>query len=74
MQCHVSHIFNHVPHPILLLLIIKQNKMASVLTKKAMWQRYIDDALLLTEQVTMASIHGLDGNRWASTEDFEVRS
>ena len=44
----------------------------AVLSKKAKWQRYIDDALLLTEQVTMASIHGLDGTRWASSKDFEV--
>ncbi len=46
----------------------------SVLSKKAMWQRYIDDALLLTEQITNASIHGLDGSRWASTKDFEVKN
>ena len=37
-----------------------------------MWQRYIDDALMLTEQITMASIHGLDGVAWANSKELEV--
>ena len=41
-------------------------------TKKSQWQRYIDDALLKTEQVSMAAIHGLDGTEWASSRDFQV--
>ena len=44
----------------------------SAVSKKAMWQRYIDDALMLTEQVTVASIHGLDGTVWACNKGFEV--
>ena len=42
-------------------------------SKRAQWQRYIDDALLKTEQVTMAAIHSIDGTRWATSKDFEVR-
>ena len=41
--------------------------------KKTQWQRYVDDALLMTQQVTMAAIHGLDGTRWATSENFNVR-
>ena len=41
-------------------------------SKKAQWQRYIDDTLLQTEQVSMAAIHGLDGTKWATSENFEV--
>ena len=44
----------------------------SAVSKKAMWQRYIDDALMLTEQITMASIHGLDGVAWANSKELEV--
>ena len=42
-------------------------------TKKSQWQRYIDDALLKTDQVSMAAIHGLDGTEWASSRNFQVR-
>lgn len=41
-------------------------------SKKAQWQSYVDDALLMTGQVTQAAIHGVDGMRWASSPDLNV--
>lgn len=41
-------------------------------SKKAQWQSYVDDALLMTGQVTQAAIHGVDGMRWASSPDLKV--
>jgi len=37
------------------------------------WQRFVDDSLLGTSQVAKASIHGLDGKRYASSAGFVVR-
>ena len=36
------------------------------------WQNFIDDSLLGTSQVARASIHGLDGKRYASSAGFVV--
>lgn len=36
------------------------------------WQQYIDESLLGTSQVAKASIHGLDGQRYASSAGFVV--
>ena len=36
------------------------------------WQRYIDEALILTGQVSEAAIHGLDGTRMASSPNLSV--
>jgi profilin len=41
---------------------------------KDKWQRYIDDALLKTDQVSSAAIYGLDGTKWATSENFNVSS
>lgn len=36
------------------------------------WQNFIDESLLGTSQVARASIHGLDGKRYASSAGFVV--
>lgn len=46
------------------------NKMA--VAKKKQWQRYIDDSLMKTNQVSMAAIHALDGTQWASSDELQV--
>ena len=43
-------------------------------TKKRQWQRYVDESLLKTNQVTNVAIHGLDGTEWASSKNFHVSS
>ena len=43
-------------------------------TKAGKWQAYVDDALLLTGQVTKAGIYGLDGLQWAASSDFKVHA
>lgn len=36
------------------------------------WQQFVDESLLGTSQVAKASIHGLDGTRYASSAGFVV--
>lgn len=36
------------------------------------WQNFVDESLLGTSQVAKASIHGLDGKRYASSAGFVV--
>ena len=36
------------------------------------WQQFIDESLLGTGQVAKASIHGLDGVRYAASAGFVV--
>lgn len=36
------------------------------------WQNFVDESLLGTSQVARASIHGLDGKRYASSAGFVV--
>jgi len=36
------------------------------------WQNFVDESLLGTSQVARASIHGLDGTRYASSSGFVV--
>ena len=36
------------------------------------WQNFVDESLLGTSQVARASIHGLDGTRYASSTGFVV--
>jgi hypothetical protein len=40
--------------------------------KREQWQAHVDDALLKTNLVTKAAIHGRDGVQWASSKDFQV--
>lgn len=57
------HAWECLPHP----------KCAMADSKKRQWQRYIDESLLKTNQVTNAAIYGLDGTQWATSKDFDVR-
>ncbi len=41
-------------------------------SKQSRWQAYVDDALLLTGQVTEAAICGLDGSKWAASKSINV--
>lgn len=36
------------------------------------WQTFVDESLLGTSQVSKASIHGLDGTRYACSRGFVV--
>lgn len=36
------------------------------------WQNFVDESLLGTSQVARASIHGLDGTRYAASAGFVV--
>lgn len=40
--------------------------------KQSKWQAYIDDALMLTGQVTEAAIYGVDGLKWAASKNLTV--
>lgn len=42
-------------------------------SKEVKWQSFVDDALLKTGQVTEAAIFGLDGVKWATSKNFNVR-
>jgi hypothetical protein len=37
------------------------------------WQAYVDNNLIGTKKVAQGAIHGLDGNRWATSPGFNVR-
>eukprot|EP01010_Urceolus_cornutus_P001886 NODE_2464_length_533_cov_241.803719_g1958_i0.p2 GENE.NODE_2464_length_533_cov_241.803719_g1958_i0~~NODE_2464_length_533_cov_241.803719_g1958_i0.p2 ORF type:complete len:127 (+),score=21.44 NODE_2464_length_533_cov_241.803719_g1958_i0:72-452(+) len=37
------------------------------------WQTYVDTNLLGTQKIKQASIHGLDGNPWATSKDFSIK-
>nr|WAQ15593.1 profilin 2 [Halisarca dujardinii] len=41
--------------------------------KREQWQAYIDDALLKTNLVTKAAIHGRDGVPWATSKDWQIK-
>jgi profilin len=36
------------------------------------WQAYVDNNLIGTKKVAQGAIHGLDGNRWATSPGFNV--
>jgi len=42
-------------------------------SKLEKWQAFVDNALMKTGQVTDAAIFGLDGVKWASSKNFNVR-
>lgn len=44
----------------------------SFLSERMSWQNFVDESLLGTSQVARASIHGLDGTRYASSSGFVV--
>lgn len=44
----------------------------SFLSERMSWQNFVDESLLGTSQVAKASIHGLDGTRYASSSGFVV--
>ena len=41
-------------------------------SERMSWQNFVDESLLGTSQVARASIHGLDGTRYASSSGFVV--
>lgn len=41
-------------------------------SKLSKWQAYVDDALLMTGQVTEAAIYGVDGVKWAASKNLTV--
>lgn len=43
-----------------------------LLCERMSWQNFVDESLLGTSQVARASIHGLDGTRYASSTGFVV--
>ena len=48
------------------------NLQADKQSKLSKWQAYVDDALLLTGQVTEAAIYGTDGVKWAASKGLTV--
>ena len=59
-----------------LVLLMKRNlnkvETLSFLSERMSWQNFVDESLLGTSQVARASIHGLDGTRYASSTGFVV--